>query len=363
MQLKFGKRTALLHCLIKELPRFLQDFPIEILSTRADIIEQLIIFGNSNDCELKQALIPSYRLLISKMEARIDMLGEKNYRNSHQSITALKAISLTSDAYIKSCYPSLDPNLYTAEHYRLILRQRPGKYYSFITMVDAFLKNIINLCTDNQLIGDFSELWLHYCLPLLGKLKPLNPKIIKKMTISFLMILGRLLNNSPLDDLTGQEVMLITPIFEVGLRLFLIFGVDEWTKAELFTIRDFINQLHKGVYLYVFDEEQIKVIVKIMEIAENRATGLYKHVRSIVTSIDALRTFEAFCTGFEVKGRNDFSRREEWLEDYYRKHRMMKEALEAIEYTNYLEIIGKRPKIKFSQLFRKILKFSSSSQI
>lgn len=100
VQLKFGKRSALVECLLKQLPRYLEDFPIEVLSSRHDIIEQLIIFGNSNDSEIKKALVPTYTVLLSKLRQRIMDLKDERFRNVSESKTAKLALKQTEVSYI-----------------------------------------------------------------------------------------------------------------------------------------------------------------------------------------------------------------------------------------------------------------------
>jgi hypothetical protein len=159
VQLKFGKRASLLECLLKQLPRYLEDFPVEILSSRHDIIEQLIIFGNSNDSEIKKAMIPTYTVLLSKLKQRIHDLKDERYRNVSESKTSKIALKQTDVSYVALSYPSLDTEAYTKENHELLVRQRPTKFYSFISLVDFTLKNLVNLCTDNKLIADFVELF------------------------------------------------------------------------------------------------------------------------------------------------------------------------------------------------------------
>lgn len=330
VQLKFGKRSALLQCLLKDFPHFVQDFAVETLFGRNDILDQLIVFGNCNDTEIKKSIIPTYAILLEKLNERLERLEDINYRNVCSSVTAAKRVKLTDKVYHRACYPSLDSSDYTKESFDMLKKEKVGKFYSFVPLTDALLKNIINLCTDNELIGEFAELWLCYCLPLLQKMKRLGSKVVKRMVMTYLNTLGRLIEHSPLDKLQSSEVILIAPIFKVSLELLGLFEYEEWMKEDLYIIRNFITQVNRGIYIYMFNEDELLSLLTIMEKAERKEVDLYKHINRVVGSIDSLRKLESYLEqgglGTEIS-------------DYKRIHSMLLSSVEAIEYSKEPAIV------------------------
>ena len=116
------------------------------------------------------------------------------------------------------------------------------------------IKSIISLSTDNETIGHFAELSKEYVLPILKKLKNLNLSIIKRMVVSYLNLLGNLLENSPLELLTPEEVVLVTPIFEITLGFLEIFEENEWDSDSLLAARNTLMMVNSGIYLYMYSE-------------------------------------------------------------------------------------------------------------
>lgn len=272
----------------------MKDFPVEAISARHDIVEQLIIFGNSNDKQLKAALVPTYKVLLKKFNQKMADLKNERLRNVGISKNSKIALQQTDKIYISQCYPSLDASAYTKEHHDCMLSQRPTKFYSFISLVDFTLKNLINMCTENQLIADFAELYTEYAIPLLYNLKSFGAGVVKRMIIVLLKTFGKLLLNSPLDNLTTEEVKLITPIFGVAHGLLTVFDSTEWTKTDLFMLDEYLSQANKGVYIYAYSTEQIVELMTIFEVAGRAETTFYKHMNKIIGSIDNLRKFELY---------------------------------------------------------------------
>ena len=102
------------------------------------------------------------------------------------------------------------------------------------------------------------------------------------MTHSYLKILGRLLENSPLGDLTLEEFLLVSPIFKISLELIQIFDIEEWKKEELFLVKNLLYCFNKGLYLYVFDYKETLFISEILSKAGMRESKSYSEVQKIL---------------------------------------------------------------------------------
>ena len=101
VSLKYAKTDNLVECLLNELPRVFKDFPIEAIFNRKEIVEQIIIFGNSNNEILKAALIPSYKVILEKMLQKLKDLEDNKFRNVSKSKTAHDLLENTDKIYLK----------------------------------------------------------------------------------------------------------------------------------------------------------------------------------------------------------------------------------------------------------------------
>lgn len=332
VQIKFGKRSNLLECLLKELPKYLKELPLECVFIKHDIIENILIFGNTSDSEMRRGVLPSYRTILVKMQKKIVELKDQKLRPASTSKPTILYLKGTDKVHLGASYPSLNPEDYTQENYEIVKQQAGLKMYSFTPLLDGIIKNVIGFCTENSLICEFGELFLNHIIPLLKELKPFGGEIIRNMINGYIATIGSFIEHSPLNNLTSIEHVLITIIFDVAMKLINIYTLEEWRKEEILRLSVFFTQMNMGVYLYMFSLDDTKFLMKLLTKGERDEPLLYKYSSKIALSVDSIRTFEAnLGTFINVRDKKSI--------DYYKQmHNKLEEIFPALEFTIYPEL-------------------------
>jgi hypothetical protein len=291
VQLQFAKKSGLLQLMKKELPHYLKDFPLECILDQEKIVEQLILFGNSNDVELKIATVPLYERLLKKMMNTIEATENPNLRKPQESQVAQNHInSLVDQEHLRISFPCLDNYQFTNEAFKHKVDQSSTKVYSLITVFDAIVKNSFNLCTDDILISRFVNIMSNYVIPLLHKLASLNTANVRKLVLGYIGYFRRLMEHTNLKD--PRQVMFLSPAIKASVQLLRVIGIERIKVDEFMSIRGYFCLVFDAYLNLLVTRSEIKDIFELIQRHDKELRGLCFEVDKVLLSLEHLRETE-----------------------------------------------------------------------
>ena len=332
VQLQFAKKSSLLQLLSKELLHYAKDFPLECLLDNEKIIEQLILFGNSNDLELKSATVPLYERLLKKMLHTIEATENPNLRKALESLPARNHInSLTDNDNIRISYPSLDNYQFTKEAFQHRVDQSSTKVYSLITLLDAIVKNSFNLCTEELLTFRFVNLIANYIVPLMTHLYKINMISIRKLILGYIGFFRRLMEHTNLKD--PKQVLFLSPAIKVSTQLLRVIGVETIKVDEFMSIRGYFVFLFDAYLNFLVTRADIKDCLDLAIKFDKELRGLAIEVDRVLISLEYVRETETEASRPAVPG----AYLSDQLDDFKKLHAKLMKAVGAISFTKQSE--------------------------
>ena len=333
VQLQFGKKSTILNILRKVMLHYIKDYPFEVIADQEKIIEQLILYGNSNDLELKSCAARIYEVILSKMNYILEDMSNLNMKSPIDSQLARNHInSLADKDYLRISYPSLDRHQYSREAFENKLSQTSLKVYSLITVLDGIIKNAFNFCTEDIMISNFINLMVHYIIPILKKLYEINQTQIRKMVFGYIGLFRRLLEHTNLED--PRQSLFLVPAIKVSLSLLRIIGM------ETIKIEEYLS--NRGYFVFVFDcylsllleKSDFKDGLDLMIKFDKEQASLVRQVQDVLVSLEYLREIEkTVLEGSEQPG----SFMSDKLEQFKLVHSKLKQASDSLFFAKEVE--------------------------
>lgn len=338
VQLQFGKKSTIIKLLSKELIHYLRDYPLEAILESDKLIEQLILFGNSNDDELLAICSDYMKVLFKKMLETLLRLENVNYRKPQESQASRShLLSMADQEHLRISYPSLDPVQYSKETFQARVAQSSTKIYSFITLMDAMIKNCFNLFTEDSLVSTFVDLISNYINPLLTKLESIHPQAIKRMILGYLKIFQKMTKN--LNLLDDRSSLVVAPAIKASLLLLQVIEGASLTAEEYAGLRDYFHLIYDSYLAYLLSKEDIKVCFLLSKDHD-------RHLHQLDTEIDKMLVSVEYARDL-VKvwrlGDNEESYLSDKLEKFKKTHHKLKKAVNALFICpEKSELIGRR---------------------
>jgi hypothetical protein len=334
VQLQFAKKSSLLNLLNHQFPQILHDYPLEVLLDQDKLIEQLILFGNANDLELKLAIVPIYQILLQKM---VKIL-ENNKKNAFKKVEDSKVarqhlVSKVDEEYLRIAYPSMDPTATTQESHLSKTSNSSRRTYSFTSLLDAIIKNSFNFSVEDQLVGKFVDIFVNHILPILQELVQHSPKQVKRMVLGYLQNFRRLFENTNFKD-EKQSIFLI-PIFKTSIALYRTLGVETLNQGDYFGLSKYLQMVLEGYYNYVVFPQDMKDIMSVLKRLDTQEYNKHVEIGKLLFAIESLRDLEvkSYLAG---NGTNHLSDK---LEEYKQMHQKLTISVNGILFTNCNETI------------------------
>lgn len=288
VQLQFGKKSTIIRLLRKELIHYLHDFPLESILETDKLVEQLILFGNSNDSELLAVCAEYMKVIFMKMIDVLDKLDNQNYKKAQESQVARNhLLSMADQEHLRISYPSLDQQQYTKEIFQARVSQSSTKVYSFITLMDALIKNTFNLFTEDNLVSSFVCLLTQYIQPLLARLQAKNGAAVHKLIIGYLKTFQRMAKSINLKD--DRCSLLIAPAMKASITLLQLLSNDTLTSEEYAGLKDYFHMTYDSYLSYLLTKSEIKICLTMSSEFDKNLSQLDTEIEKILVAVEYAR--------------------------------------------------------------------------
>lgn len=334
VQLQFAKKSSLLNLLNHQFPQLLHDYPLEVLLEQDKLIEQLILFGNANDLELKLAIVPIYQILLKKMAKIIDINKKNAFKKVEESKVARQHLaSKVDEEYLRIAYPSMDSNASTQESHQNKTANSNRRVYSFTSLLDAIIKNSFNFSVEDQLVGKFVDIFVNNIVPLLQDLIQQSPKQLKRMIIGYLQNFRKLFEHTNFRD-EKQSIFLI-PVFKTSIALYRTLGVSTLNQGDYFGLSKYLQLVMEGYYNYLVFPQDMKDVLGVLKRLDTQEYSKHVEIGKLLFAIESLRDLEvkSYLAG---NGTNHLSDK---LEEYKQMHQKLATSVSGILFTNCNEAI------------------------
>lgn len=324
--------------LSKDLVHYLNDYPLESILENDKLVEQLILFGNSNDSELLSICSQYMKLIFEKMIQKIDSMENINFRKTQESQSARShLLSFTDQEHFRISFPSLETQQYTKEVFQLKVTQASTKIYSFITLMDAMTKNTFNLFTDDSLVSDFLNLMVNYIEPLMQRLHALNQDQVRKLVFSYLRLFHKMSGTLNLHD--KRSGLILAPAFRSVLRLLKVIDVKSISHEEYWNLREFFNMIYNSYLASLLSRKEAESCLALIHINDKALGQFDMTIDKVLLSVEYCRELTKIWRAGEKEGAHLSDK----LEKFKNIHDKLKKAVNSLFIAQDIEeLVGTR---------------------
>jgi hypothetical protein len=303
----------------------LNDFPLETILESDKLVEQLILFGNSNDTELLGVCSEYMKVIFKKMIDALDKLENRNYRKAQESQAARgHLLSMADQEHLRISYPSLDQQQYSKEAFQTRVSQASTKVYSFVTLLDAFAKNTLNLFTEDSLVSAFVCLLTQYLQPLLARLRAVSGPAVRRLALGYLKIFARLAKGVDLRD--DRCCLLVAPAIKASLSLLALLDNKGLTHEEYSGLKDYFHMVYDCYLSYLLPKSDIQVCFTLSSENDIQLHQLDFEIERILIAVEYARDLVQLWR----KGDNEQGYLSDKLELFKKTHAKLQKAVSAL---------------------------------
>lgn len=322
----------------KDLVYYLKDYPLESILDNDKLVEQLILFGNSNDTDLLSVCSQYIQLVFEKMIEKMDSMENINFKKTQESQASRShLLSFADQEHLRISFPTLDSQQYTKEAFQLKVTQASSKIYSFITLLDALVKNTFNLFTDDSLVAEFLNLMVNFVDPLLQRLHKLNSGQTRKMVFNYIKLFHKMTGSLNLHD--KRSGLVLAPAFKTILRLLNVIDARSVTHEEYWKLREFFNSIYNSYLAGLLSRKDAEFCFELIHSHDKSLSQFDATIDKVLLSVEYCRDLSKIWRAGDPEGAHMSDK----LERFKKIHKKLKKAVHALFIAHDVEeLVGRK---------------------
>ena len=273
VQLKYGDQKVIKKLIIEELATIIADYPLEVLLSQGELINELLVIYRKIDGETQYHLLKLYNKILKKIVKTYEIYADFTLKNYNQAMENLDFIISDDKYHIKHSYPTLDKkrlpsNISTtagivtsANNDSFVQRstniKTTGGTINMFSMFDNILRNSLEFAGIYSFNDQVLALWKQG-INILNKFKFTAYDLVTEQTKDLLRLFSKILDELGVNGYEDPENLYV---YHIALMLFRVFSAEEYQNMTKSPAKLMLHHLNNAIYRFIFDQREIDIIM------------------------------------------------------------------------------------------------------